>query len=243
MLYLLTGEVQTGKTRWLEALIARLAESGVAAYGVLAPGVWVPAEPSGFEKLGIDNVLLPEGRRIPFARREDLAHIEGGFDPESQAAKAHLKWHISDSAIAEVNQHLASIPARIDEMRARALDGCNGASVLPCRQGSGCDSRNGEGVSAGEVADKSAGKRVSRGIIVIDELGPLELRRGQGIMRGVELLERGPMPGVQNAILIVRSSLADMADERFSEVWGGSVRILPDDAGAAAVFLGVGLSL
>ena len=29
MLYILTGEIQTGKTRWLQALIDKLAEKGV----------------------------------------------------------------------------------------------------------------------------------------------------------------------------------------------------------------------
>ena len=41
MLFLLTGEVQIGKTRWLEGLVADLAERGVPCAGVLAPGQWV----------------------------------------------------------------------------------------------------------------------------------------------------------------------------------------------------------
>jgi hypothetical protein len=78
MLFLLTGEVQIGKTRWLEKLVADLAERGVLCAGVLAPGQWVAsagerADGNGYEKLGIDNVLLPGGERVPFARRDDLA--------------------------------------------------------------------------------------------------------------------------------------------------------------------------
>ena len=97
MLFLLTGEVQIGKTRWLESLVTELADCGVSCVGVLAPGQWVPAEgehadANGFEKLGIDNVLLPSGERIPFARRGDLARADGTFDEESQAAKAELAW-------------------------------------------------------------------------------------------------------------------------------------------------------
>ena len=51
MLYILTGEIQTGKTRWLQALIDKLAEKGVPLEGVLAPGVWRPnpTKPIGFE--------------------------------------------------------------------------------------------------------------------------------------------------------------------------------------------------
>ena len=58
MLFLLTGEVQIGKTRWLESLVAELGAFGVPCAGVLAPGQWVPstgphADANGFEKLGI----------------------------------------------------------------------------------------------------------------------------------------------------------------------------------------------
>ena len=45
MLFLLTGDVQIGKTRWLERLAAELAGDGVPVAGVLAPGVWRVREP------------------------------------------------------------------------------------------------------------------------------------------------------------------------------------------------------
>lgn len=41
MLFLLTGEVQIGKTRWLEKLVADRVERDVPCAGVLAPGQWV----------------------------------------------------------------------------------------------------------------------------------------------------------------------------------------------------------
>uniref|UniRef100_UPI003A987F0E hypothetical protein n=1 Tax=Senegalimassilia anaerobia TaxID=1473216 RepID=UPI003A987F0E len=85
MLFLLTGDVQIGKTRWLESLCASLQAAGTCVAGVVAPGQWVPrpeGQPGGkhgfdgagrFKKLGIDNVLLPQSKRIEFARRRDLA--------------------------------------------------------------------------------------------------------------------------------------------------------------------------
>lgn len=122
MLFVLTGQVQTGKTRWLEELVAALEEAGVATYGVLAPGVWADrrgnpeafphADANGFEKLGIDNVLLPEGQRIAFARRADLAEASGEHDPNSQSSQAKLHWSISDAAIKRVNGHFADLRAR-----------------------------------------------------------------------------------------------------------------------------------
>ena len=132
MLFLLTGDVQIGKTRWLERLAAELAGDGVPVAGVLAPGVWRVREPhevpgerglageGRFEKLGIDNVLLPGGERVPFARRRDLALAEGSFDPTSQSASAQLAWESS-----------AMPPAM---RRAWAEDGYRVRVVVPSRE-------------------------------------------------------------------------------------------------------------
>ena len=142
MLFLLTGDVQIGKTRWLERLAAELSGDGVQVAGVLAPGVWRVREPhevpgerglageGRFEKLGIDNVLLPGGERVPFARRRDLALAEGSFDPTSQSASAQLAWEIADEAIARVNAHFDRIAAELAAVPA-------GAPALPGEAGSG----------------------------------------------------------------------------------------------------------
>lgn len=121
MLFLLTGDVQIGKTRWLESLCASLQAAGTCVAGVVAPGQWVPrpeGQPGGkhgfdgagrFEKLGIDNVLLPQGERIEFARRRDLAAGSKAFAEGAQAKAAKLGWAISDTAIAQVNSHFAML--------------------------------------------------------------------------------------------------------------------------------------
>ena len=69
MLFLLTGDVQIGKTRWLEGLVGQIEEAGVPVAGVLAPGVWREQGSGGFEKLGIDNLLLPERHESHLAVR------------------------------------------------------------------------------------------------------------------------------------------------------------------------------
>lgn len=109
MLFILTGDIQIGKTRWLQDLIARLTCDGVLCSGVIAPGDWVPDGEGGFEKLGINNTLLPQGETIPFARREDLAKVEGVYNENSASARAQLVWHISDEAIDQVNAHFATL--------------------------------------------------------------------------------------------------------------------------------------
>ena len=123
MLFILTGEIQTGKTRWLLRQVEDLEAHGVQACGVVAPGTWVDHgedAPERYEKTGIDNLMLPQRVIVPFARRDDLAQAAGEFDENSQAARARLRWAIDDGAIAQVNEHFADL-ARIDKPGNRLL--------------------------------------------------------------------------------------------------------------------------
>lgn len=204
MLFLLTGDVQIGKTRWLESLVTELAKRGVPCAGVLAPGQWVPstglrADANGFEKLGIDNVLLPGGERIPFARRDDLARADGTFDEESQAAKAELAWHIDDAAIDRVNAHFDEIATQAD------------ATAAP-------------------------------GLLIVDELGRLEIWRGGGLTSAMALLAQGPTPAFPHALAVVRDYLLDDAEGLLASAWPDHCRISPDGAGRAAVLAAFGLA-
>lgn len=196
MLFLLTGEVQIGKTRWLESLVAELGAFGVPCVGVLAPGQWVPstgphADANGFEKLGIDNVLLPGGERVPFARRGDLARADGTFDEESQAAKAELAWHIDDAAIDRVNAHF-------DEITAHA------SAVAP-------------------------------GLLIVDELGRLEIWRNGGLTSAVALLAQGPTAAFPHALAVVRDYLLDDTEALLAPAWPEIARISPNDAAREAI--------
>lgn len=193
MLYILTGDVQIGKTRWLQQLVERLRDEGVTCYGVIAPGDWVASESphanaDGFEKLGIWNVLLPEGERIRFADRKDLAKANGSFDGESEAGRAGLGWHISDDALAKVNEHFATIARQCSE--------------------AACD-------------HAERGESGSRGLLVVDELGRLELQHDGGLTEAVKLLEQGPQGCIQDALVVARDTLAPIVEERFAHIWGG----------------------
>ena len=203
MLFVLTGQIQTGKTRWLEGLVRTLSTEEIAAYGVIAPGVWADrrnspdayphADANGFEKLGIDNVLLPTEERIAFARRADLALEEGAFDPQSQSAQAKLKWAISDDAIERVNAHFA-------ELRAQA----------------------------------AMGNHQSEGLLIIDELGRLELLRGEGLTEAIAILQDGPSPMAHHALIIVREDLLPCLNGKF-DCWGQLMLIEPDESSRALV--------
>lgn len=220
MLLILTGDVQIGKTRWLEALCAELAGRGVVVSGVIAPGQWVVRAPGRapgrhgldgagrFEKLGIDNVLLPQGRRIEFARRRDLASVGDGFSDGGQARAAGLGWAISDEAIDVVNDHFAQLGRRAPFQ----------ANAAACGDAGAC------------------------GLLVVDELGRLELMRDCGLVRAMELLDRGPTRAFPHALIVVRETLLDAAVARFKPTWGDVVAIGPDDAGRSRVFEAFGLS-
>lgn len=185
MLYLLTGQVQTGKTRWLQGLVSAYEARGVAVGGMLAPGVWreVTARDgaASFEKLGIDNILLPEHETIPFASRRDLAVLDETFDAESQSARARLHWEISRDALARVNAHF-------------------------------------------EQLTREAHVKTAASLLVVDELGRLELLHGEGLACALALLELGPTPAYPDAIVVVRETLLPQAHELLDGPWNGDVR-------------------
>lgn len=208
MLFILTGDVQIGKTRWLQALTSQLQKEGVLVSGVLAPGIWVE-RPDGqlgaeanhgmsgagrYEKLGINNLLLPQGQLIPFARRRDLSQADGTEHQNSQSARAQLGWDIDDAAIDQVNAHLD------------------------------------------QLANQPAPPQP--GLLVIDELGRLELMRGEGLTSALALLEAGPSPLAAHALVVVRDALLDLALEiaarRFSK-WGRAKPIAPTNDAAQLI--------
>lgn len=206
MLFVLTGGIQTGKTRWLGRFVEGLEADGVRCAGVVAPGVWRERRrgaelsagelavgsraESEYEKLGIDNVLLPGGERVPFARRVDLACQAGAYNSRSQSARAGLGWAIDDAAIACVNAHFRKL-----------ADACQNAASL----------------------------------LIVDELGRLELMRGEGLVEAMALLDRGPTRAFPHALVVVREDLLPLARGRLAFVWGAPVPIHPDDAGVDRV--------
>lgn len=254
VLFALTGDVQTGKTRWLERFAAELAAEGVPVAGVIAPGVWRPRGADGasaipsrferslgaradsaFEKLGIDNLLLPQGERIVFARRVDLAQAEGTFDEGSQAARAGLGWAISDEALARVNRHFLQIAQEADEeertMRGigeRSSSGAGDAVGFPEHACGGC-------ADAPSARGAGASPAFRHGLLVVDELGRLELLRGGGLVQAMALLDRGPTRAFPHALVVVRAALLPLAHERLEPAWGPLAVISPEHAAETAI--------
>lgn len=200
MLYILTGEIQIGKTRWLEQTTNALAKAGVNVSGVVAPGVWKETA-DGFEKLGIDNKLLPTNERVSFARRVDLAQSEGTYDSKSQSAAAQLAWSISDDAIKRVNKHFERI-AEQKQTKQKLEEGSNTASSL----------------------------------LVVDELGRLELECDAGLTEAMRLLDKGPTEQFPHALIVVRKGLFETASKRFEPIWNTPVTLSPNTAARETLF-------
>lgn len=70
------------------------------------------------------------------------------------------------------------------------------------------------------------------GLLVIDEVGPLELRRGGGLTAALELLDGGPTPAWPHALVVVRATLAGEAAARFAHSWRSVELLSPDESGA-----------
>lgn len=202
VLYILTGDVQIGKTRWLQALVSGLEAHGAVCDGVIAPGVWREDEAGSFDKLGIDNELLPTHEVVHFARRDDLARAEGTFDANAQSAKAMLRWHISDEAIGKVNAHFDTLIEAAKASQTTDMPECACVHADPAKR-----------------------------MLIVDELGRLELLRNEGLTSAMELLKRGPEERYECALLVARDmfDLPRLAEMCFAAVWGGSKRISPTD--------------
>ena len=236
MLFILTGKFQTGKTRWLERLAQTVQQNGFPVYGVIAPGQWLDhgedtPEGQRFEKLGIDNVLFPQQEKIVFARRPDLATLPAqvGSSTEAlstpaaspshaaapaaasckQSSEAKLGWAIDDAAIDQVNAHFCT------------LCGLAKDCMLP------------EEIKRGAGIRAQAPERA--GLLVVDELGPLELMRGGGLTSAMDVLAQGPSALCAHALIVVRESLYDVAATRFADCWGGATAVYPTEEAAKQV--------
>ena len=240
MLFVLTGGIQTGKTRWLGRLVEALGAEGARCAGVMAPGAWrkrrcgtAPSAgelavgsraESEYEKLGIDNVLLPGGERVPFARRVDLACQAGAYDSRSQSARAGLGWAIDDAAIARVNAHFRALAAEAGPEIETAES--VGMSV--------------SGVGSADPSLADARQHVAS-LLIVDELGRLELMRGEGLVEAMALLDRGPTQAFPHALVVVREDLIPLAYKRLAPAWGAPEPIRPDDAGVDRVRAALGM--
>lgn len=192
MLFVLTGKIQIGKTRWLQRLVEEIERRGGRCDGVIAPGDWrrIDGAEGGvrFEKLGISNELLPGHERISFAVKRSMT----GDAPESARESARPKerepnpmlgWDFRAASIEIVNEWFSRLPSY--------------------------------GVDAG--------------VLIVDEIGRLELSFGEGLTSAMDALKAGPTPSHPVALVVVREDLLELARGSFSDAWGEFAEITPDE--------------
>lgn len=222
-----------------------MAEHGVPCCGVLAPGVWRAADESTEaalgggvperEKIGIDNVLLPEGDRVPFALRRDMLAHSGS----SGAASADA---IGEGEAA--GMYVAAAPS--GRGSAVGADGLPGATSQSDRASLGWAifddalarvNAHFESLAADCRMHRGAGSESTGCLLVIDELGRLELQGegGGGLVSALRLLDEGPSPRYPHALVVVRDWLVGEAVERFEPAWGAARIISPDEQAHKAV--------
>lgn len=117
-MFILTGKIQTGKTRWLQRLVEEVEKEGGRCDGVIAPGDWrcVGKDETGllYEKFGIFNEMLPEHERVLFARRRDLVCADGhpglqGTVEAGCSSKVEFGWAFRNEAVRCVDERFVRL--------------------------------------------------------------------------------------------------------------------------------------
>lgn len=122
-LYIVTGKSGSGKTHFLEH------KKFQSVAGVIAPGVWKDGE-----KIGIDNILLPDNKVVHLATKKPL-----------DSAGYSRKWKFDDDALEVVNKHFLTISNYqtliVDELGPLELEQGRGLTnavsllkELPCKE-------------------------------------------------------------------------------------------------------------
>jgi hypothetical protein len=69
----------------------------------------------------------------------------------------------------------------------------------------------------------------ANGLLIVDELGRLELCKGTGFVSATQLLKRGPTSLYSHALVVARTGLAQLAGEQLSPCWEKTIMISPDN--------------
>lgn len=196
--------ILTGQIRTGKTTWLRARVGALEAAGVACYGVTAPGVWDGRgRKVAIDNELLPGTRRVRLARAADPAEAGG------------MAWDFDAAALACVNAHLAGL--RGGRPHESGQRGGRPAGDMP-REDSPHE-------------DASPTHAARPGLLVVDELGPLELRRGAGLTEALALLAEGPTPAWPHALVVVRAGLAEEAAALLGPTWGEVRELRPDEAG------------
>lgn len=241
MLFILTGDVQSGKTRWLVDLVAALEQQQVCCWGTLAPGIWIEhpkphskqrtvenansetaQEEVTREKIGIENVLLPHKEKLCFAKQRDqlAAHPDKHFAATTESDHAKLNWAISDTALQIVNEHFDSIAAQAFPLSENNISKSLGNSTASKDR----QALKSEGGSF-PISPKATPAQNMKGILIVDEIGRLEIEQNKGLSAAVSLIEKGSSLLYEHALIVVRKTLLAACRAQFSPYWEQTITL------------------
>jgi len=177
--------------------------------GVICPGVFEDGI-----KIGVEAWLL-SGEREPketfiLARRRDLVE-------DIPADDTGLGWVFDPQAIERVNEHLRSLLAQTaqdigNRSSLSAFNPDNSLDLLKPQsiRDSSCSQAPRMRSDLFPVPDSS------NPVLLIDEIGPLELVSNKGFIAALELLDAVIYP---DALVVIRSSLIEIACSRWQDLY------------------------
>lgn len=179
---------------------------------------WLRARVGALEAAGVAcyGVTAPgvwddRGRKVAIDNEllpgQGRVRLARAADP---AETGGMAWDFDAAALARVNAHLAGL--RGDR---------------PHESGPAGDTLREDSPHE----DASPARSARPGLLVVDELGPLELRRGAGLTEALALLAEGPTPAWPHALVVVRAGLAKEAAALLGPAWGEVRELRPDEAG------------
>ena len=81
-----------------------------------------------------------------------------------------------------------------------------------------------------QLGHEAGVRKAAASLLVVDELGRLELLRGEGLVGALALLGLGPTPAYPDAVAVVRETLLPRAHELLDGPWKGDVREIAPSA-------------
>lgn len=196
-LHLLTGDRATGKTTWCYTLARTAQTVGMNVAGIVCPGIeGTPA----MGKIAIAALDLQSGQRRLLATRREAPTVELGQrsfhrrDADTQADTRHLS-SVHDTTVTDA-----------DIVRSPVFQ----AGDTPAKRiGAWVFVQSTIAWVNGRLADVQ-----DCDLLVIDELGPLELEDGEGFQEALAVLQRRPFAF---AVVVVRPELVKRALQRWPD--------------------------
>ena len=101
-LYVMTGQIQTGKTTWLKAFLNKASDENMRIDGLITPAIF-----ENGQKTGIEAYLLPEKEKFLLAKKRFIdSEIAHKNDQAVCEKDKKLGYEFSGQSIERINAHL-----------------------------------------------------------------------------------------------------------------------------------------